>query len=80
MPDQKMSTQEAADAIGVSARTLRRWTSEGRIPFATRLGPRFLVYDRDGLESWLDQRKAEARHKHARWLEREVGLNNGDDT
>jgi excisionase family DNA binding protein len=67
-----MKTQEAAEAIGISPRTLRRWTAEGRIPFAIRLGPRCLVYDRDGLELWLDQRRADSMHKHARWLEREA--------
>jgi len=41
--------QEGADHLHISARTLRRWISEGRVA-GYRMGPRFLRVDLDELD------------------------------
>ena len=47
--------QEAADALGVSLRTVMGWVQAGEIP-VTRLGERNLRFPLDGLREWVAQR------------------------
>jgi excisionase family DNA binding protein len=37
MPNQLLSTAEAADRLGVSVRTVTRWADTGRLPVAHRM-------------------------------------------
>lgn len=41
---QRIHPQEAADALGVSIRTIRRWVAEGKLT-AYRVGPKLLRLD-----------------------------------
>ena len=47
--------QEAADALGVSLRTIMEWVKAGEIP-TVRLGERNLRFPLDGLRDWVAQR------------------------
>jgi excisionase family DNA binding protein len=47
--------QEAADALGVSLRSIMAWVKEGAIP-TVRLGERNLRLPLDGLRAWVAQR------------------------
>lgn len=47
--------QEAANALGVSLRTLMDWAAEEQIPVC-RLGDRCLRFPLDGLRQWVAQR------------------------
>ncbi|HET7581656.1 MAG TPA: biotin carboxylase N-terminal domain-containing protein, partial [Candidatus Limnocylindria bacterium] len=42
MPDELLSPRQVADELGVTARTVQRWITEGRLP-ATRVGRRMRV-------------------------------------
>jgi excisionase family DNA binding protein len=44
--------REAAEALGISARTLWTWTQQGRVP-CKRIG-KTVVYSTDALRRWLD--------------------------
>lgn len=46
-----LSIQEAADLLGVSTATLRRWCRDSIVP-VHRLGPRLLRFDRIELLAW----------------------------
>ena len=46
-----ISIQEAADLLGVSIATLRRWCRDGVVP-THRLGPRLLRFDTAELLAW----------------------------
>jgi len=48
----KITIKEAAETVGVSARTIRRYIASGRIP-AYRLGPRMIRVDADQLTEQL---------------------------
>jgi excisionase family DNA binding protein len=45
--------KEAAEALGVSYRSVRRWVREGRIP-AHRLGPRTVRIADEDLQHFID--------------------------
>jgi excisionase family DNA binding protein len=45
----RLSVQEAAEVLGVGARTIRRYLSEGRLT-AHRLGPKLIRIDAAELE------------------------------
>ena len=44
----RLSLQQAADAFGVSTKSIRRWVADGRIK-AYRIGSRTIRVDRDSL-------------------------------
>jgi excisionase family DNA binding protein len=46
---------EAAEALGVSQRTLMSWVAAGQIP-ATRIGERCLRFSVDSLREWIVER------------------------
>ena len=48
---------EAAEHIGVTERQLRRWVTEGRVPF-TRLGGR-TRFDANRLDAWVERQSFE---------------------
>ena len=48
-----IDTTKAADLIGVSANTLRRWSEAGVGPPRYRLGPRLLVYKVEEVRHFL---------------------------
>jgi len=52
-----LSMREAAEALGISDRTLWSWTKDGIIP-AVRIGGRWL-YPVDVIREWLKERAAE---------------------
>jgi excisionase family DNA binding protein len=60
MSEARMTTQQAADFIGIRLSTLYAWTSEGRIPFY-RMSARRLRFDRAELEAWIQQRRVPER-------------------
>jgi len=43
-----------ADLIGVSLRTIQRWTRDRRIPEPIRFGRRTIRYRKSDIESWLE--------------------------
>lgn len=47
------ATRSAADRIGVSEKTLRRWIAEGRLR-GYRLGPRMLRVDADEVDALFE--------------------------
>jgi len=47
-----LTTQQAADHLGASTRTVRRYIAEGRLT-GYRLGPRLVRVDHDELEALL---------------------------
>lgn len=54
-----LKVSEAAEYVGVSAQTLRRWDSEGRLTAVRRPGSRYRYYRRADLESFrLEYRRA----------------------
>ncbi len=54
LPDENLSTQEAARRLGVSGHWLYR--NAKRLPFAVRIGRR-LLFSARGLERWNQQRQ-----------------------
>lgn len=44
----RLTMKQAAEAFGLSDRTIRRWIADGLI-VAYRVGPRFIRIDRDSL-------------------------------
>lgn len=59
-----MNTADAADAFGVSEKTIRRWCETGEIPH-TKVGRAF-VFDRNLLRAWLDERFAQSMARTAK--------------
>ena len=47
--------QEAADALGVSLRTLMLWVDSGQVPYC-RLGERNLRFNLKSLQEWIDSK------------------------
>ena len=47
--------RRAAELLGLSESTLRRWAAEGHGPQAVRIGPRRIYYRGDALCKWVDQ-------------------------
>ena len=56
---ERLSTSEAADLIGVSARTLERLRERGLGPPYVRLTPRVVFYSRRDLDQWVAGRRVE---------------------
>ena len=50
-----MKAEEVAEKLGLAVKTVRKMTSEGRIPFV-RLSGRCVRYSRHALEAWIQQR------------------------
>jgi excisionase family DNA binding protein len=49
-PRKNLTSQEAADYLNISLRTLRNWLSQGLID-GHRVGPRLLRFDADDLDA-----------------------------
>lgn len=52
-----LSTQQAAEYLGVSAKTLEYWRQTGNSPPFSKLG-RKVRYRQDLLDKWLEERSA----------------------
>jgi len=52
-----LRTEAAAEHIGVSVPTLRRWVARGEIP-AVRMSRTAIAFDRRDLDQWMLERKA----------------------
>ncbi len=50
-----LNTKEAAEALGLSPITLRKWRCLGKGPGYLRLNPRLIRYRRADLEAWLER-------------------------
>ena len=48
--ERPLTTQEAADLLGVTSRTIVRWIHAGRFPGAFKLNPRAFAIPRDEVE------------------------------
>ena len=46
---------EIANHLGVSQNTVKRWARTGAMPKGRRLGPRLLKWNRQEIETWLDE-------------------------
>ena len=46
------NTNELADSLGISPRTVYTWRKERGLPFV-RVGPRLIRFDVDLVEAWL---------------------------
>ncbi len=44
-----------ANNLGVSQNTVKRWARTGAMPKGRRLGPRLLKWNRQEIETWLDE-------------------------
>ncbi|RYD64220.1 MAG: DNA-binding protein [Verrucomicrobiaceae bacterium] len=49
---ERMNAAQAAEFLGIEEKTIRKYTSERRIPFI-RLSGRCVRYDRTALSEWL---------------------------
>lgn len=58
MTPTNLTTEEAADYLRVSWRTLYRWRAQRVGPAWTKVGQR-VVYRRSDLEAWLDRHRVE---------------------
>lgn len=58
MAQRRMTTNQAADYIGIPAATARYWRHKGEGPASYTLGGRRVVYDLADLDAWLDAQKA----------------------
>jgi excisionase family DNA binding protein len=56
----RMNAAEAAEFVGVAEKTIRKLTSEQRIPFI-RISGRCVRYDRQALSNWLEARSVKPR-------------------
>lgn len=55
-----MNAQQAADFVGLACKTIRKLTSERRIPYI-KISARCVRYDRVQLEEWLRSRSVKTR-------------------
>jgi len=51
-----LKEKQAAEALGVSKRTLQRWRFSGDGPPFTRIGPRRVAYPEAALAAWCEGR------------------------
>lgn len=70
-PRLALNAAEAAEALGISTRTLSTWTDEGIIP-VVEIGGR-LLYPVDVLRGWLAERAAAKKRPGCVWICRECG-------
>ena len=62
--EEYLLVSDAADYLGVSAQTLRRWDAEGRLTAVRRPGSRYRFYRRADLEPFrLEYRRAAEDHE-----------------
>jgi excisionase family DNA binding protein len=59
MPDDLLTTQQAAALLQLSPRTLRRWRVEGKGPPFIRLGSRRVRYRREAVMDWAQRQEQE---------------------
>lgn len=60
--------EDLADALGVTARTVRRWAKAGKLPTAVFLGGR-LYFDPIATRAWLHSRRRRNHTLRAIWEE-----------
>lgn len=56
-----LTTAEAAEYIGFSEISLRRWRSQGTGPKYLKLGARRVRYRREDLDAWVDSGSSTAQ-------------------
>ncbi len=59
----------AAELIGVSIPLMQQYVYQGHVPFI-RLSPRVVVFQKEELEAWLEERRAESRAHYRAWTAR----------
>lgn len=52
----KLNRTEAAERLGVSTETLRRWEIEGKGPRLYRLSSKILFYVIEDLDAWMESK------------------------
>ena len=59
MPDDcfTLSLREIATLLGISQRTIRRWSKSGKFPRPVRLGPKLLRWDKAKFKSWCKEQR-----------------------
>jgi excisionase family DNA binding protein len=63
MTDRLLTSDQAARLLGISARQLRRWAKQQRVPHL-RIAPRIIRYEAEALLSFLDQWRVVPNHEH----------------
>ena len=58
-----MTAKEVADYIGVGVKTIRNWTSEGKIP-SVKIGSA-VRYPKDRIDNWLKTKEKKSKRKRA---------------
>lgn len=56
-----MKAAEAAEYLGIAEKTLRKMTSERRVPFI-RLSARCVRYSKVALDRWIEERSIPAQY------------------
>jgi|RhiMetdeSRZDD1v2_1073273.scaffolds.fasta_scaffold2852332_1 excisionase family DNA binding protein len=62
-PDDLLTTEQAAELLQLSPRTLRRWRTEGKGPPYIRLGARRVRYRRGAILDWARAHEQEAEQR-----------------
>ena len=56
LPDTALiDSLELANHLGVSQKTVKRWSRNGVMPKGRRVGPRLLKWNRNEIETWLEE-------------------------
>lgn len=61
MLQRTMTTQQAAEYLGFSTVSLKRWRSKGTGPTFIRLGTRRVRYRQEDLDAWVDSGSSTAQ-------------------
>jgi excisionase family DNA binding protein len=56
-PNRLLTTQEAAELLGLADATLKRWRINGNGPPFRRIGMRMIRYKREDVIAWSDKRR-----------------------
>lgn len=49
-----IDSAEVAEQMGVASGTIKRWSRNGVMPKGRRVGPRLLKWNRQEIETWLE--------------------------
>ena len=56
LPDTALiDSLELSKHLGVSQKTVKRWSRNGAMPKGRRVGPRLLKWNRQEIENWLEE-------------------------
>lgn len=53
MIQDRITTRQAAELLGVHEQTMKRWRQQGIGPGYMRVGPRKIFYSREELDRWV---------------------------